>query len=278
MLALADEFGTAIGQITVAMEAGAEDMRRTAQSMAIVAADAAVHNRSAATVARQAASGASSIAATVDALDASVQDIGQQSDASAASMEVAAADTGKVVAAMDELGRSVDAITLVASLISRIANQTNLLALNATIEASRAGEAGRGFAVVAGEVKGLADQTARQTDEIAGCIARIGRCLKEARAAVTGIIGQITRLTTSSQAIAGLLHEQEAATLGIKQDAMTAASGARQLQAAIDDVARRSGMAGATANQVLATASDLASDAERLSTEVTSFLATVRAA
>ena len=179
---------------------------------------------------------------------------------------------------MAELGTSVAAINAVATLISRIANQTNLLALNATIEAPRAGEAGRGFAVVAAEVKGLADQTAKQTLQIAACITRIEACSKQAGAAVNGIIERIAQVTAVSVEIAGLSQEQGEATLTIERDAALAATGTRQVETVIEDVARRSRTTEGVADDVFAVASDLAGDAQRLTTEMASFLALVRAA
>ena len=278
MLALADGFGTAVGQITLAMEAGAENMRRTAESMATGTAEAAVYNKTAAAAAHQAASGVSGVAATVEDLGTSVEDISQQSAASATLTTEVAVASGKVVSAMDDLNKSVAAIGAVSTLISRIADQTNLLALNATIEAARAGEAGRGFAVVAGEVKSLADQTAQQTSEIASYIAHIEICRRQATMAVSGIAEQITRLAASSKAVASLAHDQEWAINAIRRDAALAASGTREVEAIIEDVARRSGLTGAIADQVLAASSDIAYDAEYLNGEVASFLTTVRAA
>ncbi len=163
-------------------------------------------------------------------------------------------------------------------LISSIAEQTNLLALNATIEAARAGEAGRGFAVVAGEVKALAERTAQATDGIAGQVGRIQGVTGAAVGAIDTIIGRIREINGMAVAIAAAVDEQGAATQEIVRNVGQATQGASEVTINIAGVAEASEQTGIAADHVLTAATALASQSERLSTEVDRFLAGIRAA
>ncbi len=123
-------------------------------------------------------------------------------------------------------------------LITAIAEQTNLLALNATIEAARAGEAGKGFAVVAQEVKALAAQTAKATDEIGTQIAGMQAATQESVGAIKEIGGTIGRISEIAAAIAAAVEEQGAATQEIARNVQQAAQGTAQVATNITDVNR----------------------------------------
>ncbi|HAM48781.1 MAG TPA: hypothetical protein DCO73_13695, partial [Alphaproteobacteria bacterium] len=158
------------------------------------------------------ASNIATVAAATEELSASEREISTQVAHSAGVAREAVARSREAGNAMAVLDRAGLQIGEVAKLISEIASQTNLLALNATIEAARAGEAGKGFAVVAGEVKNLAAQTARATDEISGNITAIQAATKEAVAAIGEIDTTIGQLDESSTAIAAAVEQQTAAT------------------------------------------------------------------
>lgn len=166
----------------------------------------------------------------------------------------------------------------VVKLITAIAEQTNLLALNATIEAARAGEAGKGFAVVAQEVKALAGQTAKATDEIGTQIASMQTAMQESVIAIKEIGSTIGRIAEIASAIAAAVEEQGSATREIARNVQEAALGTAEVAANIGDVNRGAVETGAASAQALSSAKALSGDSLRLRREVERFLDTVRAA
>ena len=165
----------------------------------------------------------------------------------------------------------------VVTLINDIASQTNLLALNATIEAARAGDAGKGFAVVANEVKHLANQTAKATEEIANQVGAVQGATSQAVAAIQGIGGTIGRIHEIASAIAAAVEEQHAATAEISRNVQQAAEGTHEVTSHLAKLTLATSQVGTTAGDVLGSSRDLADQARRLGAEVGSFLRGVRA-
>jgi methyl-accepting chemotaxis protein len=183
--------------------------------------------------------------------------------------------TNKIVQA---LATGAQNIGDVVSLISNIAGQTNLLALNATIEAARAGEAGRSFAVVANEVKQLAGQTARATQEIASQIEAIQSNTQEAVVAIHAIGGTINEMHGIARGVSGAIEEHSAATTEIARSVQQAAQGAQLVASSILLVKLGAGETGAAACRVLSAAKELALYSEDLSREVDHFVSRVEVA
>ncbi|TNC11771.1 HAMP domain-containing protein [Methylobacterium terricola] len=278
MLALADGFERAVGGIVGGVSASATELQATAGQMTATATETAAQSATVAAAAEQAASNVGTVAAAAEELGASVQEIGRQIDGSARLAQAAVAEADQTGARVRELSRIVGTIGDVAGLISSIASQTNLLALNATIEAARAGAAGRGFAVVAAEVKELAAQTARATEEIGQQIAAVQGATGETVSAIAAITARIREIDAVTVAIAAAVEEQGVATQEIVRNVSQAATGTGEVTGTIVGVAGAAEETGAAATHVLASATELSRQSEHLGAEVARFLTTVRAA
>jgi methyl-accepting chemotaxis protein len=265
------------GGIASAVGAAGQRMRSSAEAMIGTANDTSGRASSVASSAESATSSVNAVASAAEELSASIAEIRNQVERSADMSRGAVDRTDRSRAAVEGLAQSTRKITEVVDLITDIAEQTNLLALNATIEAARAGEAGKGFAVVANEVKALANQTARATDEIS---AQIGAVQSEAESAVTAI-GDITEavhgINQVADSIAQAIDQQNAATREIAQNVQQAASGTGEVSGTIAGVSEAARQAETAANDVLGAADGLTQQAEALSDEVEDFLSQVRA-
>jgi len=271
-------FEASITGVVAGVATASGELRGTAQAMTATATQTATQSTTVAAAAEEASSNVETVAAAAEELGASVQEIGRQVDGSARLAKAAVAEAGQTAQQVRALTEATARIGDVVGLISSIAAQTNLLALNATIEAARAGAAGRGFAVVAAEVKELAGQTARATEEITGQIATIQASTGQAAGAIGQITARIEEISGVATSIAAAVEEQGAATQEIVRNVAQAAAGTGEVTGNIAGLAGAAEETGAAAGQVLVSASELSRQSERLSAEVERFLAQVRAA
>jgi len=272
------EFRATVTSVITAVSDNVGRMETTARTLSSIAAEADNQARAASSSSEQTSSNVRSVAGATEELGASILEISDQAAQANGVVERATVIAQSADQLVGQLSSGASRIGDVIKLIRAIAEQTNLLALNATIEAARAGEAGRGFAVVASEVKTLASQTAKATEEISGQIGAIQGSTAQAVEAIrqiTSVMGDISRFTST---IAASVEEQSASTQEIGRNVHEAATGARELAGNMATVTEAIEETNRSATHVLDASSALTAQAGTLQQAVDDFLDRVAAA
>ncbi len=264
--------------IITTLSAASSELEGTARSLS----DNAGNTTRLATVVANASEDASnnvqSVASATEELASSVREISSQVQESNRIATSAVKQADETDSRINALSQAANRIGDVIKLITSVAEQTNLLALNATIEAARAGEAGRGFAVVAQEVKALAAQTAKATDEIGIQIAGMQTATQEAVGSIKMISSTIGKISEITSAISAAIEEQGAATQEISGNIQRTADGTAQVAGTIAEVSHGANQTGAASSQLLSSAKQLSDSTTSLQAEIDGFLKSIAAA
>ncbi|NRG17991.1 MCP four helix bundle domain-containing protein [Rhizobiales bacterium] len=275
---LIDGFAEELESILSSVSKASEDLHSTANSLNETAEKSSANASDVAATASQTTNNVQTVASASDELSVSIREVSERVSSAmriAGEAKELTVTTDKTVTGLVTAAQKIGTVS---SLISDIAEQTNLLALNATIEAARAGEAGKGFAVVATEVKELASQTARATDEIQTQIQQIQAVSSEAATAIRSVGDIVSRINETAVAAAAAVEEQGAATNEIARNVTEAAEGTSNVSARITEVSAGFAVTETRAGELLGAAGNLAQDSTRLKTLVDRFFQDIRAA
>lgn len=276
--ALGSKLETQVAGLIDSLTRSSKAMTTSADQMSQSAFAASESAGKVSAIAVQTSQSAQKVASTVMELSQTANEIASSTHESSQVSARASGEAEAMSEMMTRLGRSADEITAVVDMIASIAQQTNLLALNATIEAARAGEHGAGFAVVAAEVKTLSQQTEKATREITSKVQQIQSDANGARDAITAIVGTISELRAGADDIARSVAAQQTATIQIADTVEHLADGSKSVGADIDSVRDVANETGQVASVVFEEAKSVSKTSEALRQEISSFLASVRAA
>ena len=275
---LTQAFDKVVNEVLGKVSITTSELQASATSMTATAEETSRQSTTVAAASEEATTNVQTAAASAEELSASIAEISRQVGKSSKIANDAVDQVRHTNDTVRGLAEAANKVGEVVGLINGIASQTNLLALNATIEAARAGDAGKGFAVVAAEVKTLANQTAKATEEITAQIVSIQSATGGAVTAIEGIGATIKEINEIAGSIAAAVEEQSAATQEIARNVQQAAAGTREVSSNIGTVSQAAGEVGSAASQVLSGAESMSMQAKNLKREVDDFLAGIKAA
>jgi methyl-accepting chemotaxis protein len=278
LIRFADDFEAAVGAIVSNVSASAVQLEQAAGTLTRTAETTQSLSSQVAGASEEASSNMQSVATATEELSTTVDEIGARVRESNRIAEAAVLQAQQTDGRIGELSRAAQEIGDVVKLITAIAEQTNMLALNATIESARAGEAGRGFAIVASEVKSLASQTAKATDEISSHISGMQDATQESVAAIKEISDTIAQISNIASSIASAVEQQSSATQEIARSVQSVAQGTREAAANIMQVNRGATETGSASEDVLNSARSLSTESARLREELDRFMGNIRTA
>jgi len=271
-------FDRTVAEVLGTVASASTELSQTAEGMATMAEQTNRQASASAAAAEQTSANVQTVASATEEMAASIQEISRQVTTSTDIASRAVRQAEETTGSVRSLSEAASRIGEVVKLIQDVASQTNLLALNATIEAARAGDAGKGFAVVANEVKSLANQTGKATEEIAAQIAAVQAATQGTVGAIETIGQTIGTMNEIAAAISAAIEEQNATTGEITRNVQQAAHGTEEVTANVRQVDQAATQTGAAASQVLGASTELSQQAEALRREVETFLANIRAA
>jgi methyl-accepting chemotaxis protein len=275
---LAGEFEKSVQQIVKNLADAAGIMHNNTQAMSLIAAETRDKSQTAADIVMETQSNVDAVAKAADDLARSIEELAAQTHSARELTSKTVAESAAARSNVQHLLDSVGQIAPITGLIQAIAQQTNLLALNATIEAARAGAAGKGFAVVAGEVKSLAQQTAKATEEINKKITAVNASCSAVVVIMEQVIGAIGSLGDGTIDMATAVGQQAAATQEISRSAQQAADSSRIVANNIVELDQKTHATDDASGQALAGAKSLLDHAEILQRQIDQFIRHVRAA
>lgn len=271
-------FELAVSNVVQTLDRAAKAMDGSAREMADSASQNQAQALATAAASEQATANVEIVATAAEEIAQSIEHIAARVADSATVARQATSEAQAIAGAVENLSASIGEIGEFSNLIRNIASQTNLLALNATIEAARAGDAGRGFAVVAQEVKSLATQTSKATEEITRQIMSIGETTSQSVQTMKTIVATIIQLDNLANDVAVAVRQQDSVTQEIARNASAAAKGTRDVSVNVSEVSSSAAKTGQVANTVLTAAGELAEQSNLLRQEVERYLAQVRVA